>query len=355
MTIRTEHRRLSHLFGLLLAAGCSSQEMPADATAPADTTVTDTTTDPDSTMPVDVDAGKDVFCGVNVSLLYPDGSAAADADAEADPGCEYSFPCGIPDGAIIIGCDLYQPGSGPLDARAFGCWIVEGSGCSDGQVAPVDGNVIVDCKDCLGGVGRGSEGVAALDRVRAKNAFAAWLAKLAHDEAASVWAFERFERELRRHGAPGWLLREARRARRDEIRHARTMTKLARRFGGAIAAPRIRRSRRVRSLEAIAVENAVEGCVNETFGALVAMIQSRTIAPELRSIFARIAADETRHAALARAAARWMGARLSPASRTRVAAAKSDAIAALVAKDSVAEVARLLRGGTPALTGVLAA
>jgi hypothetical protein len=54
-----------------------------------------------------------------------------------------------------------------------------------------------------------------------------------------------------------------------------------------------------RSLEELAVENAVEGCVRETYGALTAIWQARTAKdPSVAAAVRRIARDETRHAAL---------------------------------------------------------
>ena len=153
-----------------------------------------------------------------------------------------------------------------------------------------------------------------------------FFAEVAHLEAASVTAFARLARELSAHGAPARLVRLASRAAKDEIRHARTMTRLARRFGGEPRAPRIAKARR-RSLEAIARENAVEGCVRETFGALLATWQARAAAdPGVRAAMRGIARDETAHAELSWSLAHWIEPRLSRAARARVEAARRAAI-----------------------------
>ena len=53
----------------------------------------------------------------------------------------------------------------------------------------------------------------------------------------------------------------------------------------------------MRELEAIAIENAVEGCVRESFGALLATWQAKTAGDaRVRAAMKRIARDETRHA-----------------------------------------------------------
>lgn len=154
------------------------------------------------------------------------------------------------------------------------------------------------------------------------------LAAMAELEAASVPAFERLARELVAHGAPAALVARARAAARDEIRHARAMTALATRHGATPRAIAIGELP-IRSLEAIAIENAVEGCVREAYGALVATFQAERAAPALRRVFRSIARDERRHAALSEAVAAWLDAALSPAGRAAVALARSAARAEL--------------------------
>lgn len=157
----------------------------------------------------------------------------------------------------------------------------------------------------------------------------AWLARAAASERTSVRAFAELASELARFGAPSALVRGARRARRDEVAHARAMTRLARARGAR--PPRVRfRASPPRSLEAFALENAVEGCVRELFGAAVLIHQSETASPELRPTFARIARDETRHAALSLRVFHWCASRLDAAARARVTAAMETSIASLL-------------------------
>jgi hypothetical protein len=83
-------------------------------------------------------------------------------------------------------------------------------------------------------------------------------------------------------------------------------------------------------LEAFAIENAVEGCVRECYGALIATHQAaRARDVEVARASARIARDETRHAALAWRIARWVAPQLDRAARARVARAARGAVAAL--------------------------
>ncbi|MDF2694598.1 MAG: putative lipoprotein, partial [Labilithrix sp.] len=156
-----------------------------------------------------------------------------------------------------------------------------------------------------------------------------YLAHAAELEAASVPAFRRLARELRAHGAPAELVARAESAARDEVRHARATKRIAERFGGAVNWPRIGKLP-VRSLAEISEENAREGCVGETFGALVATVQAaRALDPEIRREMEIIARDETEHAALAWDAADWFDRLLDDDARARVTRARADAIAAL--------------------------
>jgi len=190
-------------------------------------------------------------------------------------------------------------------------------------------SIVIDCYPCAA-VGRrpaGFSGGGCGERTLGGE-----LANIALLEAVSVQAFGGLRRELAALGAPRTLLRGLSRARRDEVRHARRTRALARRFGGqvrktpALTAP-------ARSLEAIALENMVEGCVRETFGALVAHYQSSHARDsELRGALARIARDETRHAALSWELHAWLERRLDRSARARVEQARRDAAERLYAE-----------------------
>ena len=90
--------------------------------------------------------------------------------------------------------------------------------------------------------------------------------------------------------------------------------------------------RPVRSLEAVAIDNAVEGCIRETYGALVGMWQATFAGdPEVRRVMQGIARDESRHAALSWAIAGWIEPRLAPQARARLEAEKANALRQLAA------------------------
>lgn len=158
----------------------------------------------------------------------------------------------------------------------------------------------------------------------------AWLAKTATIEAASITAFARLVRLLEKHGAPERFVSEARRAILDEIVHARLVAQLAWRMGARVEVPAIAARAAEPTLFELARENAVEGQVAETFGALLATCQAQLATDrDVRGVFARIAEDEARHAALAHELAGWFDAQLAAPERAAIAAARRAAAAAI--------------------------
>lgn len=195
-------------------------------------------------------------------------------------------------------------------------------------------------------------------RPRRPRSLGGFFANAAQLEAASVYAFEKLAGELVAHRAPRRLVRAALRSSADEVRHARATAALARRFGGRPVRPVIER-RPVRSLFDVALDNATEGCVRETFGALVATVQSmRAASPSVRRELRRIAADETRHAALSWAIDAWVRGRLGTAGRRALDEARREAVATLraeAAREWPAEVATIAgMPGAEASTRLLA-
>jgi hypothetical protein len=155
---------------------------------------------------------------------------------------------------------------------------------------------------------------------------ATWLARAAHDEAASVHAFLALADELAAHGAPAELLARIAAAADDERRHAALVTDLALRHGASIITPIIAPTP-TRDLLALAVENMAEGCVRETWAALSAAHQAKHAhTPELRDLYAGVAADETIHAELAWSIDAWLFEQLTAAEQTMLAAARSAAV-----------------------------
>ena len=177
--------------------------------------------------------------------------------------------------------------------------------------------------------GRRPEGlVFAAAPTAGRSSVGAELALMAELEAASVPAFERLARELAAHGAPALLVERANTAARDEVRHARAMGQLAVQHGATVGTPS-HAELTVRELLPLAIENAIEGCVREAYGALVASYQAERAAPALRGTFQRLAKDERAHAALAEDVDCWLAEHLDEHGRAHVANARAMARAEL--------------------------
>jgi len=157
---------------------------------------------------------------------------------------------------------------------------------------------------------------------------ATWFAVHAHLERASVTAFRELADWLQLHRAPAPLVARCREAAADEVRHADALEALARRDGADILPARA--DPPADDLFAVALHNAVEGCVSEAFAAIVAAHQAaHARSLELRALFSRIAADELRHGQLAWDLHAWLWDASTPEQRTAQIRAQARALADL--------------------------
>ena len=180
--------------------------------------------------------------------------------------------------------------------------------------------------------GRRTEGI---DEPLASNdpGLGAYFAACSYLEAVSVHAFARLRVELAAHGAPEELLALAMRAEDEEIRHAELTGDLARSYGVAPEEP-VAPPSAVRTLFAIALENAVEGCVRETYGAAVACFRAiRAGDPTVRAVMQTIARDECEHAELSFRIAAWVMPCLRAEERNAITLAMRHAMQQLVTSD----------------------
>jgi hypothetical protein len=176
--------------------------------------------------------------------------------------------------------------------------------------------------------GRRPEGLCT-EPARAASTLGAFFAHSTQLEAASVRAFDAIAAELRAHDAPRDLIAEAESARADEVRHARRVGELAHRFGATVGRVRVAAAP-PRSLLAMALDNAREGCVRETWGALVGSLQAlRAHDACIAATYASIAQDERRHAAFSWRLAAWLAGKLDASGREQVVSTYCDAIAEL--------------------------
>lgn len=192
--------------------------------------------------------------------------------------------------------------------------------------------------------GRRTEGVHGGETGELRASLGDFFARCTALEATAVIAFRRLEAELVAFGAPADLIERARRATQDEIEHTDAMAWLTARASGSVPAitqdelPR-------RSLFDVALENAVEGRIRETFGAAVALHQARHAADgTTRRILTRIADEERAHAELAADLEQWFAEQLSADELARIESAKLAAIAELRAAHSCETDPRLVSG-----------
>jgi len=144
-----------------------------------------------------------------------------------------------------------------------------------------------------------------------------------------VVAFEQMATTLRAFDAPDHLVAAAEEARLDEIRHARTMVLLARDFGEKPRPVHVEDTLPA-TLESLALENTVEGCVRETYAVVRALWQAQHAEdPRLRAALSVIARDESRHAELSWELASWLDTQLDAPARARVEAARQNALVEL--------------------------
>ncbi len=223
--------------------------------------------------------------------------------------CEASQQVGVVDDGYVV---YTRTGGGCGEGDDIEAHVVH---VSESGVVEVVQTELIESGDPGCSVGRLPAGLCRRGRVRSADPVGTFFADVAHLEAAAVAAFGQLARELQLHGAPPSMVRAARRSRTDEIRHARVMATIARRHGGEPIAPRVRPTA-ARSLVEVVADNAAEGCTRETYGALVAHVQARRARdPRVRRALARIAEDETRHAALSWSFDAWARARMNASAR----------------------------------------
>ena len=255
----------------------------------------------------------------------------------------YPYKIGLP---YIVQLD-----AGVLALDGGHCGVFCGNGnASCTRITTDAGDPAVSCQNHC--VGRPPTGLV-LEPSRASCDVGAQLAQMAALEAASVTSFLRLARELSAHRAPASLVAAATRSAADERRHARSIRRLALAHGSA----RIRFapiSRSIRPLAQVALENAVSGCVLETYGAVEGAWQATHAAdPSVRRAMRRIAPDEARHAALAWRVDAWAQRRLSRAVRRQLDQAKREALAGLTRSSSPPAVAARLGLPNPAARSLL--
>lgn len=191
------------------------------------------------------------------------------------------------------------------------------------------------CRDEGGidvGSGRCPEKTRLIEGVSASSA-GAYFAAAASIEHASIQGFADLAMELAAHDAPAHLIEGCIAAAWDEARHERIMRPIAARNGGGTARAEVP-VHGVRSLEEIAIANAVEGCTGETVGAAILSLQSRRARdPRVSLALQSVARDEQRHGELSIAIQQWIVTRVGGSERRRIRDKHRNAFARLDARE----------------------
>jgi hypothetical protein len=293
---------------LALTQACSKAKKPvANASVDASLTTAEVKAEPEAPPPL---VGECAPVELDAAIYDDSGSGCA----------RYlRLPCGIPADAGLRGCWPDLLSCIQVCRSAFRCQLAPNVTCRmDGTLIP-DASAVYECMQCSSGGGRRPRGLQAKRKEpREGSLVGTYFADLAYLEAASVDAFQQLHRTLTRLNAPPALVRRAKAAVVDERRHAGATRRLAQRFGASPARPQIA-SGSEPSLEELLLDNAQEGCVGESYGALVALFQAEhandaCIAHEMRTI----AGDEAEHAALSWDILAWGLPKLDDGARARV-------------------------------------
>lgn len=267
----------------------------------------------------DCPGGQLCECGALLARCVP---ASCGTDLDCPPG----ELCGLSD----------DPGrclDGPSDAaRQFLCTGPRDTCRTNNDCAMLRCGVTDDARTCLAagicGIGRPFV-VAGVARVAELVARTDWLdsarpqinltgddrqraaqywEQAARLEHASVAAFSKFVLELLAFGAPAALVTDAVAAMRDEVRHAELCFGLASGYAGHALGPgplAVQGAIQPTLRDAV-LSCVVEGCIAETVAAVEAAEALECAEdPAVRSVLARIAEDEGRHAELAFRFVRW--------------------------------------------------
>jgi hypothetical protein len=178
--------------------------------------------------------------------------------------------------------------------------------------------------------GRGHGNIQKLSTISGKNERARYFARAYHAEASSVAAFLQLRSELDLHNAPKELLERCSVAANEEVHHARMMAKMAKDCGNELPTLDFGELPH-RSLFDLVLDNAIEGCIFESYSALKAHFQAQNaIDSGIRAIMKVIATDETKHAQLAWDIHQYLMSLLSSTEQQQIRIAQQQALKQLI-------------------------
>ena len=204
--------------------------------------------------------------------------------------------------------------------------------CScDYQGVDADGNHPVTCEYSVCAVaGRVHGDIQKLDKSTGCTELGRHFARGYHAEASAVGAFLQLRKELQFHSAPQELVDRCFLAAKEEIVHAQMMAKLAELHQGELPTLDFG-TFEPRTLLDLALDNAVEGCIFETFSALEALQQANNATDSvIGKTMKSIALDEMKHAELAWDIHKYLMTKLPKEEQTIVRKAQKEAVTQLL-------------------------
>ena len=230
----------------------------------------------------------------------------------------------------LVDGELTEASCSNLCQTELNVWMDYLCSC-DYQGADVDGNHPGTCEYTQCAVeGRVHGEIKKLEKSTGYTELGIHFARGYHAEASSVGAFLQLRKELAFHQAPKELQERCFLAAKEEIVHAQLLAKLAKLHQGQLPTLDFGRFQ-PRSLFALALDNAVEGCIFETFSSLKALQQANNATDQvIAKAMKIIALDEIKHAELAWDIHRSLISRLSSAERDIIHEAQKEAIQQLL-------------------------
>ena len=295
-----------HLILLSMLQACGDK--PEDTAETTDTSEENTTTISDASFEYecyDEDTGAGMWC---------DNDSASIILSDAD------FSEHLVDG------ELTEESCSNLCATELDTYYDYLCAC-DYQGVDSDGMHPVTCEFTQCAVeGRVHGGIQKLTQSTGCSGLGRYFARAYHAEASAVEAFLELRKELSFHNAPTELIDRCFLAAKEEIVHAQMMAKLAEIHQGEL--PELSFGTfEPRALLDLALDNAVEGCIFETFSALKMLQQAqRATDPVIAQTLKSIARDEVNHAELSWAIHRHLMTELSTEEQTLVQKAQKEAI-----------------------------
>lgn len=236
-------------------------------------------------------------------------NGGACATYDSNPGCGgVAYACTVAGDSCLAGSDC-PDGYCSLDAVGFR--VCASASCVIGRPFLVAGEdrraTIAGRCDWIESVdGSVFDGMSREQRARLGQHYT----QIAQMEHAAVAAFARLLLELIGRAAPAELIERVVEAQRDETRHAKLAFGLASQLLGKAIGPgplELSGAKLGASLEELAYNTVVEGCVGETIASLeAAEAQERAGNETIRELFVTIAADEARHAQLSWRVVAWL-------------------------------------------------